>query len=164
MKIAFDLDGTLCPIDIATLRLLDNVKDKEQYDSTEAWYYRERKPLLDARLVLSEQDEMYVITSRPERLRLITERWLKHYYPNAKLVIVNQNTLNVLKGKVNDKEAILNWSKSKAELKAVEINKLGIEVYFDDESEVMEYFRSLCPKCKIIKYGGRIGDGESRRN
>ena len=102
---------------------------------------------------------MYVITSRPERLRWITERWLKHYYPNAKLIIVDQATL----GSCNDVKGIKQWLKTKVEMKAAVINKFGIEVYFDDESEMLEHFRKLCPNCKIIKYGGRIEDGKEYR-
>ena len=155
LKIAFDIDGVLCEIDIATHRILDNITDVTIYNSVEEYYYKERKPLLDARLFLSEKDEMYIITSRPEHLRWITEKWVKQYFPNAKLIIINQN---LLKG--NTKKAVKDYCKTKVEMKAEVINKLEIDVYFDDESEALQHFRELCPDCKIIKYGGRIEDGE----
>ena len=72
MKVGFDLDGVLCEIDVFGLRLIDNTTPKEAQCSAEEWYYRERKPLLDARLLLSKDDEFYIITSRTDRLQKIT--------------------------------------------------------------------------------------------
>lgn len=152
-KIGFDLDGTLCSIDVAMLRLIDNEPNKEAQCSAEEWYYRERKPLLDARLFLSKDDKFYIITSRPERLQEITKLWVKHYYPQARLFFVNQETL---RPEENNNESIKNWCFNKVQLKAEKINELGIDVYFDDEAEAFEEFRKLCPNCKIVKYGGRL--------
>ena len=153
IKIAWDLDGVLCDIDIATLRLIDNEPNAEARQSAEEWYYRERKPLLDARLLLSKDDEFYIITSRPERLQKITKLWVKHYYPQARLYFVSQESL---RPEENNNESIKNWCFNKVQLKAQKINELGIDVYFDDEAEAFEEFRKLCPNCKIIKYGGRL--------
>ena len=153
MKIGFDLDGVLCNIDVATLHLIVNTTPEDARCSTEEWYYRERKPLLDARLLLSKDDEFYIITSRPERLQEITKLWVKHYYPQARLYFVSQESL---RPDENNNESIKNWCFNKVQLKAQKINELGIDVFFDDEAEAFEEFRKLCPNCKIIKYGGRL--------
>lgn len=153
MKMAFDLDGVLCDIDVALLRILDNIKDEKARLSAEEWYYRERKPLLNAKLFLRNSDEFHIITSRPKRLAKITMKWVGHYYPNSNLHIVFQDTI---KCGENGSKDITEYCKQKVTLKANKINQLGIEVFFDDEAEAFDLFRELCPNCKIIKFGGRV--------
>jgi len=149
---AFDLDGTLCSINIVELRMLEHVPDEKFRATLEDVYYREAKPLLDARLFLSGTDEMYIVTSRPERLRYITDAWVKHFYPQAKLFIVDQPIL----GMTNDPDYIEQWCRKKVELKAKALNDLKVDVYFDDDAEMMDEFRKLCPNVKIVQYGERI--------
>jgi len=150
MKIGFDLDGVLCDIDVAVLRMLDNIPNEDVKTSVEEWYYRERKPLLNPKLFLRTSDEFHIITSRPKRLAKLTMRWVGHYYPNSKLHIVFQDTIK------NGDQDVANYCKKKVAIKARKINELGIDVFFDDEAESFDYFRELCPNCKVIKYGGRL--------
>jgi len=150
MKIGFDLDGVLCDIDVAVLRMLDNIDDDEVKKSAEEWYYRERKPLLNPKLLLRDSDEFHIITSRPKRLAKITMKWVGHYYPNSNLHLVFQDTIK------NGDHDVNSYCRKKVERKSNKINELGIEVYFDDEAQSFGYFRELCPSCKIIKYGARI--------
>jgi hypothetical protein len=152
MKIGFDIDGVLADINVATLRIMDNLK-KEAKNSAEQWYYRERKPLLDPRMMLGKDDEMVFITGRPERVRKITEDWVKFYYPQATLHFASPK-MGTIKG--NTPEEIAKWCASKLLTKATKINELGIDVFFEDDSEGLCELRDACPNCKIIKYGGRI--------
>jgi hypothetical protein len=153
MIIAMDLDGVLCDIDVALLRVIDNIKDDKARLSAEEWYYRERKPLLNPKLFLRDSDEFHIITSRPKRLVQVTTKWIGHYLPNSNLHIVFQDTI---KCGENGSKDIAEYCKQKVILKAKKINQLGIEVFIDDEAEAFDLFRELCPDCKILKYGGRV--------
>jgi len=151
MKIGFDLDGVLCNVSITQIVLLNEIPDEKLRNYAKLWYYRERKPLLDARLLLKHDDEMYIITSRDKEFTDVTERWVKHYYPKAKLTVLGQDEMEG-----NGELKARDYCKEKVEMKAQKINELGVEVYFDDEAEWFDDFRELCPNCKIIKYGGRL--------
>ena len=152
MKIGFDIDGVLTDINVATLRIMDNLQDDAKI-SAEQWYYRERKPLLDPRLMCDKKDEIYVITGRPERVKDITKEWIKFYYPQAKLFFASPH-MGVITG--NTAKEIKQWCIDKLLTKVAKINELGIDVFFEDESEGIDELRKACPKCKIIKYGGRL--------
>ena len=151
MKIAFDLDGCLCNIDVAVLRMMDN-QPEDVKASVEEWYYRERKPLLDPRLFLSEGDELYIITSRPERLAIITSRWISRYYPKSILRFAYHETME---NGVNSKEEVSDWLKHQAKVKADILNDLNLDVYFEDSPVTVKWLREFCPNIKIIHYGGR---------
>jgi hypothetical protein len=151
MKIGFDIDGVLAEIDCAMLRVMDNMTQGKE--SAEEWYYRDRKPLLDARSFLSQNDELIILTGRPDHLKDTTMLWIKQYYPNAKLFFA---TPSLLPPKGNTQESVKKWCEAKLMCKASYINNLGLDVYFEDENEGMEDLRKACPKCKIIMYGGRI--------
>lgn len=150
MIVGFDLDGTLCDIDVAVLRIIDNIDDEDTKKSVEEWYYRERKPLLNPKLFLRQSDEFHIVTSRPKRLAILTMKWVGHFFPNSKLHVVFQDTIQ------NGNHDVKKYCEEKIKLKAKKINEIGIEVFFDDEAEGFDLFRELCPNCKVIKYGGRI--------
>jgi len=59
MIVGFDLDGVLCNIDVALLRIIDNLPDESRVD-IERWYYRDRKPLLNANLFLAHVEKHHV--------------------------------------------------------------------------------------------------------
>jgi len=151
LRIGFDLDGTLCDISVALLRSIDNMKDKQAMRNIEQWYYRERKPIFNARLFLHETDEMYIITSRPKRLNKITRKWVNKYYPKAKLYICDYPQPLGIKTDSELNKWLYNKQKDKAEV----LNKLKLDVYFDDDPSCTD-LRDLCPTIKIIQFGGRI--------
>lgn len=151
MNIGFDMDGVLCKIDVALLRVLDNLPEDVRA-TAEEWYYRQREPLLDARLFLAPQDQMFIITSRPERLLQVTKAWVRKFYPFATLEFAHHDTIE--KG-ANSQSDVSKWLIAKQVSKAYFINYYKIDVYFDDDNEV-DILRKHCPKCKIIKYGERI--------
>lgn len=117
----------------------------------EPYYYREQKPLLNPELFLASGDEYIVITGRSKGLLADTEAWLKKFCPNyKKLIMANL-------GPCYDDINVEDWSKRQAELKAKIINEEKIDVYFEDNGTCADYLRKLCPKTKIIQFGGRIG-------
>lgn len=150
IRIGFDLDGVLCEIDVGLLRVMDNILNKEARKSAEEWYYRERKPELNPILFLGKSDEFYILTSRPTRLNHITIPWIKRYYPHAIFKQVNHETL-----KGNSSKEVENWLKEMARKKADVINKLKLDVYFEDSPATSHWLRVFCPFTKIIHYGGR---------
>lgn len=151
MKIGFDLDGVLCNIDVAVLRIIDNMPDTWGRASMEEWYYRERDPLLNPYDLLTEDDEFFIITSRRKHLHEITKRWVKKYFPNAKLFMLDLPEMLI---GFTDVKAFF-WEKV-SEAKARMINKLHLDVYFDDSAINVQFLREMCPNTKIIQYGGRL--------
>ena len=115
----------------------------------EEWYYRDRKPLLNINLFLSDNDAFYVITGRPKDLSTITNSCVNHHYPLSEVILVGEKRM------CHDKTSEKEWDKL-AKLKANKINELELDIYFDDEPETIVKLRELCPKTKIIYYGGRV--------
>jgi len=149
MRIGFDLDGVLCEIDVAVLRIIDN-SPEEARKSAEEWYYRERKPLLNMKLVIAKGDECFILTSRPNRLAYITVPWVKRYYPNIPLTIISHETL-----KGNSKKEVKKWLVEMGKKKAEVINAMNLDIYFEDSPTTVHTLRKFCPNTKIIQYGGR---------
>ena len=56
----------------------------------------------------------------------------------------------------NNKEGWVDWLEKVAIAKAKVINQLGLDIYFEDIPVIVVRLRELCPKTKIIQYGGRI--------
>jgi hypothetical protein len=112
------------------------------------FYCRGRSNNIDPLDFLADDDELYFITGRSEKARMITERWQKKYYPTAKLIITN----NLIPG--ND-ITITDWYVKQAHLKARAILDNKIDVYFEDTPEVVKLLREICQHTKVIKYGKR---------
>lgn len=153
MRIAFDLDGVLAETSIALLRTVDRL-GKEVARDVYGWTFRENKMLLNPMdFMIFSEDEYYIITSREEVAREITEKWVRKYCPHVKELIM-------LDDDIPDKNAgekeIFAWLDRMANSKAKVINEKKIEVYFDDSSWIVKKLRELCPNCKVINYGGRI--------
>ena len=94
---------------------------------------------------VDETDELYFITGRNDCLTEITQKWVKKYFPMAKLFILD----------IGAKE-IHNFSELQANLKQKIINENQIDVYFEDNPTVFSLLRKLCPNTKIIHYGSRL--------
>jgi uncharacterized HAD superfamily protein len=151
-RYGFDIDGCLCTANISLLRLIDQLPDSQR-KLVEYWYYREQKPELNPEMFLDENDEYIVITGRSKDLKDVTETWLKKFCPNYKKLIMVD--LGPAYDAVNEEDLTL-WSIEQAKRKAKVINKEKLDVFFEDNGDTVEYLRSLCPKTKIIKYGGRL--------
>jgi len=156
LRIGFDLDGVLCDIDIPVLRILDNLPD-EQKESVEEWYYRGRVPMLNPYMFKSIDDKIFIITGRSKHLLDITKNWIKRFLPDVYMrgnfyVVGDSNDL--LDNENTEKEIDL-WVKRRMQEKADMINKLKIDVFFDDTYNT-PILRKLCPNTKIIQYGGQL--------
>jgi len=143
MKIGFDLDGVLVQQSTVEIILM---KDNA---FAEKLYYETRKPLLNPYLFLNEEDEGVIITSRKESLRKVTERHCRKHHPNLRL-------FHVTCPQWKSHKDVEEWFKEIARRKSEVINKLQLDIYFEDMPETVEELRKLCPNTKIIQYGGRL--------
>lgn len=116
----------------------------------ETIYYETRTPLLNPYMFASEDDEIVFITGRKKELAKITKRWCKKFFPNIKLILAPSPQWG-------DESEWQAWFELVAKHKAKVINKLELDVYFEDMPETVKALRKLCPNTKIIQYGGRIG-------
>jgi len=149
MKIGFDLDGVLRTLDLFPLRICKEISD--DYDMMK-WYYMLLKPELNPFMFLSEDDEAYIISMQKDRDRELTEKWLRKFLPTITAHVLVHNW-NASDWKAQNSEKINNeWSSQKA----TKIKELGLEVFFEDDPQVVKQLRELCPETKIIQYGGRL--------
>ena len=149
MRIAFDIDGVILSIDLGLIKVIDCMKDKKAKDACTKFYFALRRRQLNPCDFLHEDDELYIITARGEENREITERWIKRYFPMAKLIMLSSHEEPTL---VVSEEWYIKQAKRKA--KALIENK--IDVYFEDTAPVVRELRKLCPNTKIIQYGARF--------
>lgn len=149
MKIAFDCDGVLSDIDPSHLKLIHNMPESPEKVEAEIIYYRDRTPLINPRFYLADDDEYYIITSRHEGLREITERYVNKWFPDCSgLYIVGGDPILFN----SDYEA---WKDMILEKKIELIEELGIDVFFDDNPELVVKYRKRL-KIPVIKYGTRL--------
>lgn len=145
MKVAWDFDGVLCDVSVTLLSLMKGADMK-----IVEWYWRERKPLLDPRLFLAEEDTFFIITARDPAYWRITNKWLKRW-------IGNMNYEYICVGDWSwDKHDEIKILDQVSEAKAKAINDNKIDIYFDDSEYIVKKLRQLCPNCKVIHYGGRV--------
>lgn len=76
----------------------------------------------------------YIITGRPECDRTITERWLKKFSIDCKLLLMNP-VLNI--------DEVIKF-------KAFSINRLNIDTFIESELEQIEELINLCPNCSFF--------------
>jgi len=145
MKIGFDLDGVLASQSIPELIFVAGNPFAEDQ------YYGTLVPQLNPAMFLGKDDWGYIITARKERLSSLTKEWCRLHFPSYKLYHVK-----VPQWKSTETKDIEKWQYEVAKRKAKLINELDLDVYFEDMPETVETLRQLCPKCKIIQYGGRV--------
>lgn len=158
MKVGFDIDGVVLTQDLFALRSIDLATDQALKGELSKFYYLSRRILLNPLDFLAEEDELFLITGRNKsykQLKEFTEKWKEQRFPKATLILTNHDVKE-------DTVHIDNFFVKHAKLKAHFINKLGIDVYFEDTPEIVEELRKLCPRTKIIQYGGRLkSNGDS---
>jgi len=136
MTIGFDLDGIICDINIFELVL------SEKLSFVESYYYKERKPLLNPYMFLTNDDDFIIITAREKRLSSITKQWIDKFLPGAKWFIVDT-------GYNED-------PRETAEKKLKILLREKVEVYFDDNPDIIKELRKKCNTIKFIQFGGRL--------
>ena len=86
--VAFDLDGVLMPLLKRSKPYIEySGEERKSYERTRLWQYEN-----DVKL-RSPEGEFYIISSRQEKYRAITELWLKSNNIHAKEVILMDNSL-----------------------------------------------------------------------
>jgi len=145
VRIGFDCDGVLAeqrPDTLEMIRLLSGTSESTR-DSLESAYYGSLRPRLAARDFIYKTDQVVVITARPKRLERVTRDWVEHFFVDWPIYMVD-----------------LDWSPSiqikRGYAKAKLINSLQLDVYFEDDADIVEILRSECPKTKIVRYGGGV--------
>ena len=146
MKIAFDLDGVLCDIDIPALNAIRRLYEGEERLKEDILYYMSRKPILNPEDFLHEGDEYIVITARYDDLWEVSKKWLDKYCPN--------HSDFFMVGSVTGYSEKEKWTDLAARAKISIMEKEGVDIYFDDNPRFVEKYRNLT-KIPIIQYGGR---------
>ena len=136
--IGFDLDGVLCDISLTCLTMLHEHNDKDAM-----YYYLERKPLLDPNMLMHENDKSVCITARSSEYHDVTRRWMKKYHPDMPVYFFEKDVRWFEKGQI-------------AECKVECIRNLGIDIYIDDDPEIIDRMRNLVNDITFIQYGGRL--------
>lgn len=150
MRIAFDIDGVILDIDLGLIRTIDFIEDEKKRAEASLFYYTLRKPQINPCDYIHEDDELYIITGRDEKYRDITERWVKKYYPMAKLIILGHE-------EPNPDTNLEKWFIKQARKKAEALIENKIDVYFEDTPPVIREMRKILPQTiKVIQYGGRF--------
>lgn len=150
IKIGWDLDGVLVDIDVATLRLIDHIEDREERLFLEEWYYRDRNPLLNPKMFMSPEDRGFIITARPMYVYPITLSWCNHFFPYLELYnLPIKFTIEVLGNSGFD-----TWFQKIVKLKADAIKQLKIDLYIDDNIDIVRGLRAR--GIVAIQYGGRV--------
>jgi len=123
MLIGFDLDGVICEYTPWIEKMLQN-------DSIASMYYLDKDILLDPYLFLSDDDEMVIITDRPTKFKDVTKEWLKNHNIDCDVYFIG------------NKETELS-SRHAAVKKSSVINDLNVEIYFEDDTRVVELLREM---------------------
>jgi len=140
MVIGFDLDGVLCDINVVELCLIG------QDLSIDQWYYKERKPLLNPAMFLSDDDKYIILTAREKRLDEITKKWIDRFLPGAKWFSIYTG------GGSRAQEFGKKIARKKLEI----LKREKVEIYFDDNATVIKEFRKICKSIKFVQFGGRL--------
>ena len=151
MKIAFDLDGVVRTSMLGELNLVHQLLQNKVPVNLERWAQVQQGqvwPQLNPMLLALPEDEIFVISaSTLLKKDAIKRRWIKHFYGNRIKVIL-----------VRGPDA---WGqyyvKAVARLKLKKMKLLQIDVYYDEDPEIVREMRRLVKrdalKIAIIHYG-----------
>jgi len=148
MRVGFDLDGVLAEVS-TPLWLLTGLAEAEIreviYD-----FLLTPKLKFHPRQFLHEEDEYVIITGRSSKYRSLTERWLKHHGIECSSLFMCDV------GVSKDYPSLSAFFNASAMAKARYIKSECIDVFFDDNPDIVARLRKLCPKVRIIQIGGRL--------
>jgi hydroxymethylpyrimidine pyrophosphatase-like HAD family hydrolase len=154
--IAFDLDGTVLKQDMATLRMIDMVENRDEQHDLMRYYCNHLEMLFNPLDYLADGDTLFFITGRSIWVEEMTRQWAKKYFPTATVIVTRldhptKDTVLMTSNYGTDKS----WNMLQSERKAKAINENAIDVYFEDNPEVVQNLRKMCPNTKVLQYGGR---------
>jgi len=127
-KIAFDIDGVLAHG--LSLKELNQGMDDEIYSGLE--FARESLPLINS---LRNENKIYILTARNERLRNVTQEWLvrNNFQTNRIFLSPHQE-----------------WRLA-PRYKAEIVRQQGIEILVDDSPEIVDYVNRTT-QCRAILF------------
>lgn len=157
MKMGFDLDGVLCDIDVTVLHLMHKLPPEEE-ELAEVYYYKERKPLLNPKFLMNEDDTYCIITGRHNKLREVTHDWCKRFLPDVKEVyVVGGDPWYYYKAaKHADPKIWREYAENSVMAKVHMIRSLDLDFYIDDSPSNVRRLREELPKVTVLQYGGRL--------
>ena len=129
--VAYDLDGVLMPL----LRrykpyIQYSGPERKRYEKVRLWQYAN-----DVKLLTPSEPEFYIISSRQEKYRPVTEMWLKKNNIFAKEVILMDNSLTF--------NHIL-------EHKLKYLIEKKIEKYYEDDPKLIKRLNKKIPNLEIV--------------
>jgi len=141
MIIGFDLDGVLCEkqniYKPKSWRYM-NGEERRQYQARRAQHIRTAKPSVINAPLFKECIDPVIITGRKLKDKPGTEEWVNRYTDK-------EPTIYYLEGEKTRQNMIKH--------KAATINKLGVEVYYEDDIKIIRGLYRLCPDTRFILVG-----------
>jgi hypothetical protein len=142
--------------DMATLRMIDMVEDRAEQQELMRYYCNHLEMLFNPLDFIADGDKLFFITGRSIWVEEMTKQWAKKYFPTATVIVTRvehptKDTVLMTSNYGNDGS----WNMLQSERKAKAIMDNGIEVYFEDNPEIVKRLRVMCVDTKIIQYGGR---------
>jgi len=129
--VGYDLDGVLMPLLKRSKPYIQySGAERKSYEKARLWQYAN-----DTKLRTPEEKEFYIISSRQEKYRQITEMWLKSNGINAKEVILMDNSLTF--------NHILDH-------KLKYLIEKGITKYYEDDPKLIRYLQKRLPNLEIV--------------
>lgn len=156
MKIGIDLDGVGRTSMLGELHLMHQLRDRGINVDVHKWAKVQQGqiwPLLNPGIISLPEDEIYFITAatllKDKRRK---QRWVKHFFGRGKVIGVQ-----VLTGSA----PMAAWGKTYvdkvSEIKLEIMQELGIEVYIDEDPEIVRKMRKIIEahdlKIKVLHYG-----------
>lgn len=142
MRVGFDLDGVLAKIDLRYYKTLETQQQIEKYLQGQEAY-------LNPKVFLSEEDAGVIVTGRSPVFRTITSIWLRQHAIELPTYLVGTTISGYL-------DTTAKWLSRNILAKSATLLKYGIDVYFEDDLEIVTALRKLNPATKIVSIlGGR---------
>ncbi len=145
LKVGFDLDGVLLKQGVIEWALINKNEELRKM-----YCYADAMVQITPQLLSHEDDELFILTGRESCLAEATIKVCNRHFPGIPVYFIQASVT------WKDPSEFSDWFKAIAEAKAVVINKLKLDVYFEDMPETVIALRELCPNTKIIQYGGRL--------
>lgn len=143
MLTGFDLDGVLAELDEVQITLIDLVENAQVRERLQETYFMNRKPigLIPGVHFPSQQTQRVIITGRPLWAMPVTLMWTERHYPGTPVHFAESMLPPLLP--IGLRSFRSRSRREIAEGKALQITRLGVGVFYEDDPEVIEELRRL---------------------
>jgi len=145
-RIGFDLDGVIAMFDWDRYHKCKNTQQIAKYYSGIPLKY-------DPNDFLTKGDKGYIISFRHINFTKVTTQWLTKHNIRLPFYLLGNYGYHDFssrqKGRRNSGKTMM-------------INNLKLDVYFEDQVEIVKVLRKACGNTKIIKLGESLGNKEGR--